>query len=87
MDAILESSEDKVKTLAQRTNGLTLVPFSLRTNSLPLTDDTIDCGDKFSVYCGEIQVSISTSVFTLVVICVCIDMDVPENRAELQRKG
>ena len=51
MDAILESSEDKVKTLAQRTNGLTLVPFSLRRNSLPLTDDTIDCGDKFSVYC------------------------------------
>ena len=27
IDAILESSEDKVKTLAQRTNGLTLVPF------------------------------------------------------------
>ena len=37
MDAILESSEDKVKTLAQRTNGLTLVPFSLRTNSLSLS--------------------------------------------------
>ena len=37
MDAILESSEDKVKTFAQRTNGLTLVPFSLRTNSLPLS--------------------------------------------------
>ena len=36
MDAILESSEDKVKTSAQRTNGLTLVPFALRTNSLPL---------------------------------------------------
>ena len=27
IDAILESSEDKVKTLAQRTNGLMLVPF------------------------------------------------------------
>ena len=27
IDAILESSEDKVKTLALRTNGLTLVPF------------------------------------------------------------
>ena len=37
MDALLESSEDKVKTLAQRTNGLTLVPFSPRTNSLPLS--------------------------------------------------
>ena len=37
MDAILTSSEDKVKTLAQRTNGLTLVPFSPRTNSLPLS--------------------------------------------------
>ena len=37
MDAILESSEDKVKTFAQRTNGLTLVPFSPRTNSLPLS--------------------------------------------------
>ena len=37
MDAILESSEDKVKTLAQRTNGLTLVPFSPRTNSLPFS--------------------------------------------------
>ena len=32
----LDSSENKVKTLAQRTNGLTLVPFSQRTNSLPL---------------------------------------------------
>ena len=37
MDAILESSEDKVKTLAQRTNGLTLVLFSPRTNSLPVS--------------------------------------------------
>ena len=37
IDAILESSEDKVKTLAQQTNGLTLVPFSPRTNSLPLS--------------------------------------------------
>ena len=37
MVAILGSSEDKVKTLAQRTNGLTLVQFSLRTNSLPLS--------------------------------------------------
>ena len=27
IDAILESSEDKVKTLAERTNGLTMVPF------------------------------------------------------------
>ena len=27
------------------------------------------------------------SVFILVVICVCIDIDVTENRAELQRKG
>ena len=33
IDAILESSEDKVTTLAQRTNGLTVVPFSPRTNS------------------------------------------------------
>ena len=32
---------------------------------------------------GEIQVSISKSVFTLVVIYVCIGIDVPENRAEL----
>ena len=37
IDAILESSEDKVKTLAERTNGLTLVPFSPRTNSLPIS--------------------------------------------------
>ena len=37
MDAILESSEDKVKTLAQQTNGLTLVPFPPRTNSLLLS--------------------------------------------------
>ena len=36
MNAILESSEDKVKTLAQRTSGLTLVPFLPRINSLPL---------------------------------------------------
>ena len=37
MDAILESSEDNVKTFTQRTNGLTLGPFSPRTNSLPLS--------------------------------------------------
>ena len=37
MDAILESSEDKVKTFAQRTNGLTVAPFSPQTNSLPLS--------------------------------------------------
>ena len=37
IDAISESSEDKVKTLAKRTNGLTLVPFTRRTNSLPLS--------------------------------------------------
>ena len=37
IDSILESSEDKVKTLAQRTNGLMLVPFSPRTNILPLS--------------------------------------------------
>ena len=48
MDAILESSEDKVKTFAQRTNGLTLGPFSPRTNSLPLTVLTTE--DKFFVY-------------------------------------
>ena len=51
MDAILESSEDKVKTLAERTNGLTLVPFSPRTNMQPPAQCTIDYGDKFSVYC------------------------------------
>ena len=34
-DVILESSEDKVKTLAQPgTNSLMLVPFSQQTNSL-----------------------------------------------------
>ena len=43
IDAILESSEDKVKTLAQRTNGLTLVPFLSRTISL-------DYEDTFFVY-------------------------------------
>ena len=37
IDAILETSEDKAKTLAQPTNGLTLVPFSPRTNRLPLS--------------------------------------------------
>ena len=37
IDAILESSENKVKTLAQRTNGLTLVPFLPRTISLPFS--------------------------------------------------
>ena len=31
------SSEDKVKKLALRTNSPTLVPFSQRTNSLPLS--------------------------------------------------
>ena len=43
IDATLESSEDKVKTLAQRTNGLTFVPFLSRTISL-------DYEDTFFVY-------------------------------------
>ena len=49
MDAILESSEDKVKTFAQRTNGLTL-GLIFTANKLPPAQCTIDYGDKFFVY-------------------------------------
>ena len=51
MDATLESSEDKVKTLAQRTNGLTRSCTIFTANNKPPVQCTIDYGDQFFVYC------------------------------------